>query len=377
MAHSADSTAAFPLYLHRASSNWCKTIRGRRYYFGKDKVAALEKWHKQKDDLLAGRKPSTDPEVVTIRFACNYCLTKKERLVESGELSRRQFADLKAMSDFLVEHFGANRSVASIGPDEFGELRKKMFARWAPSGLVSRIGNIKHIFRFAYDNDILKSPVKFGDQFKMPSKKMRRIARQKKGKRLFTAEDLRLIIAKANPHMKAFALLGLNAGLGNADIGKLTVDDIDLVRGWLDYPRPKTAVPRRAKLWPETCEAIQVARDNQPTSRSESTGKLLFLTRNRKAWSHHETTSCSISQGFRRLLRELDLYEQGKTFYALRHVFQTVGGEAKDHVALNYAMGHDDGSIANHYREAVSDERLEAVAATIYSWLFYSGGKAR
>ena len=79
MAHKANSTTTkCPLYLHEASGYWCKTVRGKRHYFGKDQAAAVERWHKQKDDLLAGRIPQSDDNAVTIAYACNYLLTLKK-----------------------------------------------------------------------------------------------------------------------------------------------------------------------------------------------------------------------------------------------------------------------------------------------------------
>jgi len=169
-ANSTASNADFPLYFHKGTKRWCKTIKGRRHYFGTDKKEAYDKWIREKDDLLAGVDPSERNEIVTLAFLCNYVLSRKQQRVDSGELSHRQFTDLKAMAGYLVEHFGRNRSVASIRPDDFAELRGKMFERWKPSGLVSRISNIKHIFNMGYKNDVLKQPVKFGDEFTIPSK---------------------------------------------------------------------------------------------------------------------------------------------------------------------------------------------------------------
>ena len=51
-------------------------------------------------------------------------------------------------------------------------------------------------------------------------------------------------------------------------------------------------------------------------------------------------------------------------------VFETIGGEARDQVAVDYIMGHVDTSMANAYRERISDERLSAVVEHVRKWLF-------
>jgi len=48
-------------------------------------------------------------------------------------------------------------------------------------------------------------------------------------------------------------------------------------------------------------------------------------------------------------------------------VFETVAGAAKDQVAVNVVMGHDDGSMANVYRQGISDERLIAVVNFVWT----------
>lgn len=364
------ATAEFPLYLHKASGHWCKTIRRKRHYFGKDRQAAFERWIKERDDLLAGRTPQKDGKVVTVAEVCNYCLTKKAQRVEDGDLSQRQFNDLKTMAEFLVEHFGRNRSVATITIEDWGALRRKMAKRWAPSGLVSRIGNIRHFFAFGYENDFIDRPMKYGDQFKLPSKKRRRKARAEKGKRLFTAAEIQKLLKHASPHLTAFLLLGINSGSGNADIAKLKHKDIDLTSGWLDCLRPKTHEPRRAKLWKETCDAIREAVENQPVSRRNDTRDLVFLTRLKQPWSNPNTSTCALAQAFRKLANEAGVYEPGKTFYALRHTFETVAADTKEQAAIDWAMGHEDGHIRSAYREEVSDESLERVADYMHEWLF-------
>jgi integrase len=64
------------------------------------------------------------------------------------------------------------------------------------------------------------------------------------------------------------------------------------------------------------------------------------------------------------------IHRAGLGFYALRHTFETIGGESRDQVAVNHVMGHADASMAGVYRERISDERLVAVVNHVHTWLF-------
>ena len=88
---------------------------------------------------------------------------------------------------------------------------------------------------------LIESPPKYGESFQRPSKKTIRQAKAKNGKKLFTADECRVLIDNARtPELKALILLGLNCGLGNSDCSKLPIEALSLDSGWLDYPRPKT-----------------------------------------------------------------------------------------------------------------------------------------
>ena len=65
---------------------WCKKIKGRFYYFGPDKDAALDRYVEVKNDLAAGREPRPKAGTLTLREPVNHFLSTKRDLVESGEL---------------------------------------------------------------------------------------------------------------------------------------------------------------------------------------------------------------------------------------------------------------------------------------------------
>ena len=67
----------FPLFLHQ-TGEYAKKVRGRMHYSGVDREAALAKWLKEKDHLLAGRTPPRDIDQLTLRDLANLFLNSKK-----------------------------------------------------------------------------------------------------------------------------------------------------------------------------------------------------------------------------------------------------------------------------------------------------------
>src|SRR5207249_3604231 len=173
--------------------------------------------------------------------------------------------------------------------------------------------------------------------------------------------------------MKAMVLLGINCGFGNADCGNLPLSALDLDAGWVDYPRPKTGIPRRCPLWPETVQAIKEALARRPEPKDAADAELVFVTKYGKGWAK-DTSTNPVSQETAKLLRRLHINgRKGLGFYTLRHVFRTVADEAKDQPAADYIMGHEIPHMSSVYRETISNARLKAVADHVRSWLFAEG----
>jgi integrase len=362
---------AFPLTAHPAGQ-WCKKIRGKIHYFGpwSDPDGALEKYERQKDALHAGRAPRPDTQALTVRGLCNAYLTHKQSLVDSGELSPRSWADYKESCDLLIAHFSRGRLVDDIGPEDFANLRGRMTKKWGPTRVGNVIQRVRGVFKFAVDNGLVCKPVVYGQGFKRPSRKTIRLQRAKKGPKLFTREEILTLLLFAPVHLEAMLLLGINAGLGNSDIGNLPLSVLDLERGWLDYPRPKTGIPRRCWLWPETVAAIKEAIAERPMPKELAHAGLVFITKYGKPW-FKETPDGPICKEMAKLLHSLGINgRKGIGFYTLRHSFRTVADEAKDQPAVDFVMGHEVPHMSSVYRETISDERLRAVAHHVRNWVF-------
>jgi integrase len=370
----------FPLFPH-ATGRWAKKIRGRFHYFGRwdDPDAALRKYLEQRDDLQAGRAPRLSAEGLTIRDLANRFLTSKQRLVQTEEIVQRTFNDYYVTCERLIGDFGQNRLVSDLASDDFERLRASISKSRGPVALGNEVQRIRTVFKFAFDSGLIPAPVRFGPSFRKPNKKTMRKARYANGPRMFEADELRQIIAAADMPLHAMILLGINGGLGQADLAAMPMAAADLGRAILEYPRQKTGIPRRIPLWPETVAALREALQTRPKPKLEADRQLVFITKYGYRWvrtNENGTSIDSVGWEFRKLLQRLELKRPKIGFYAMRHTFETIGGDAKDQIAVDHIMGHARDDMATVYRERISDERLRAVTEHVRTWLLNASGSA-
>jgi integrase len=375
----AKPSADFPLFAH-ANGCWAKKIRGRLHYFGtwcvrdtdRGAAAALAKYLAEKKALHAGRVPRPDPEDLTVKDLVNEFLNHKQERVDNGELSLRTWVEYKAACELLVEGFGKRRLVSDLAPEDFAALRNRMAQRWGPVRLGNVILLIRIIFKFAADNRLVAHPVYYGQAFRPPSVKTLRLHRASQGPKLFTAEEIRRLLGAAGVPLRAMLLLGINCGLGNTDCSSLPESALDLAAGFLDFPRPKTGMPRRCPLWPETVAALREALARRPAPNHPADSHLTFLTRYGGRWNKNRPYADNpVSHETAKLLRRLGINgRKGLNFYTLRHTFRTVADEMRDQPACDLIMGHEVPHMSSFYRERISDARLRAVTDYVRAWLF-------
>jgi integrase len=272
-------------------------------------------------------------------------------------------------TDRLVSTFAKTRLVADLAGEDFSGLRADLAKQYGPVRLGNEIQKVRTVFKYALGQGLIDKPVQLGDEFKKPSKRIMRQHRNKNGKRMFRAEELRKLLNAAGVPLKAMILLGINAGFGNADCGHLTQAALDLDGGWISFPRPKTGIERRCPLWPETVTALKAALAKRPTPKAKADGNLVFVTKYGRPWSSGGTSD-AVTLETGKLLRDLGLRRPGVSFYALRHTFRTIADATRDFPAVRLVMGHADDTIDDVYREGIDDSRLRAVAEHVRHWLF-------
>ncbi|TWT91659.1 tyrosine-type recombinase/integrase [Neorhodopirellula pilleata] len=390
----------YPLTPH-ASGKWCKKVRGKLHYFGSwdDPDGALNEWLAKQDTIRAGGDPNFGQGDHDIDWLVNEFLESKNQQKEQGDLSQRAFNDYFAACQRITEFFGKQRLLATIDAPDFGRFRASFPSTWGPSSINNAIARSSAVFNFAYNVGGVDRPIRFGPNFKRVSKKRQRLHRATKPQKLFTAAEVHKLVDEAPFQVRAMILLGLNAGYGNADCGRLLIPMIDFKRNWLEDLRTKTGIERAAWLWPETVDAIQYAIANRYPTAPSSLEDHVFITKRRQAWFHDDGSADPLSQAFARL-RDKVLVEpvvkklvesgadakkarkeqlaryNGVGFYALRHTFETIAGNSKDQVAVNHVMGHCDDSMAAVYREGIDQKRIKEVCQFVRKWWLAGKPKA-
>ncbi|MHB8969738.1 MAG: tyrosine-type recombinase/integrase [Pirellulaceae bacterium] len=361
---------AFPLWLHTATSQWAKKVRGRFYYFGTDQDSALAEYMRVKEDLEAGRIPKpADEDRVTLLRAVQVFLTHKTHQVATGELGSRSFDSYYDSCEAMLAYFGKTVFVDQLRPGDLLAYRHKLAKTRNATSIANEVTRVRTVFHFAFENGLIDRPVRFGE-FKRPAKSVMRRERAAKGIRMFEPAELRRILAEANPQVKAMVLLAVNCGFGNTDVTTLPHSAVDLAGGWISYPRPKTGVDRRCPLWPETVEALAVVLEKRKCPKDANHAGVFFISQRCEPWATGTRGSSGVTHEFRKILDKLQLYRKGLSFYTLRHVFQTIGDEIGDYLAVKRIMGHADSSISDIYRERFPDERLRKVVDHVRTWLF-------
>jgi integrase len=383
----------FPLSAH-GNGQWVKRIRGKLHYFGKwsDWQAALDLYEKQKSDLHAGRVPRVKRGSMTLRDLCNTFMKSKQRLREAGELSTRMFADYYQTCADLVEHFNRDRLAFDFDPEDWATFRAKRAKKpgaivakgskkYGPVALGNWVQRIRTIFKFGLDTGLLDAPMRFGTEFVKPKKKSVRKAKREAGPRMFQAGEVRDLLGAASVQMRPMIYLAINAGLGNTDCAMLKTSHIDFENGWLNFPRPKTEVDRRCRLWVETLEAIRQALTKRPLPKDPQHEGHVFITKYGQTWTREPKVfkgedgkdavtfgDNALAKEFGKLCKKLG-FNHSRGFYCLRHSFATVAGDSKDQIAVDRVMGHVDETMSGNYRESIDDSRLEAVADHVHNWL--------
>lgn len=360
----------FPLFIHKGRGYWCKTVLGKHHYFGKvaddpQGKEALKLWLYEKDWLLAGLEPPPyDPngeQSISVKYVCNRFIEAKEAKLEAGNLSQRTFDELKDTCKLIMTAIPASLEAKLLVPAHFNKVLAEINNRCkSPNTRGKFVGIVKQIFKYVYEAGLIDRPANMGAEFKKPPQIAYRQHENAKGDQSLTSDEVKLLLKHASVNMRAMLLLGLQAGFSNVELTELPRSAIK--GDWLEWPRAKTATKRRIPLWTETKQALVAA-----IKAGKPDGELVFY---RKGYRYSDRRY--VCQDFTATAKLAGV--ENHSFYDLRRTFQTVAENHSDNYdlpAIKAIMGHVSHSsdMSARYRQNISDERLQAVVASVRKWL--------
>lgn len=372
--------SGYPLYAH-ASGRWAKKVRGKTLFFGPwdDPEGALRNWNAWKDDLLVGRTPRDKTGALALRDLVNQYLNSKRRMVANGEMVERTWYDYHGACGRLIRYFGKERRVDDITAADFGQFKASLYkGGLGHVSVANEVRRTRGLFKWGYDAGLFQNMPRYGQEFKKPSARVLRLDKADRPTKLFTADEIRRMIdAAGTVTLQTMVYLGVNAALGNHDIDEIQVRHLDLEKGWLVFPRPKTGVTRRCKLWPETISALRAVLNGRPAPKDPADKDRVFVTRCGARFIRFEDGRRidAVHRIFAQLLRDLGIKRKGVSYYSLRHSFRTVCDGVDDRAA-GLVMGHTprENDMPTNYVHQVDDARIERVVRHVHEWLFGKDG---
>ena len=135
--------------------------------------------------------PRAKREGLTIKYLLNHFLTAKQARVDSGEILSQSWDEYHATCKLIEQAFGLDRFVDDLRVDDFQQLRSSMAKKWGPARLTNQIQRVRSVFKYAYENELINKPIRFGSEFRKPSAKTMRKERAKRGPRLYQPKELK------------------------------------------------------------------------------------------------------------------------------------------------------------------------------------------
>jgi site-specific recombinase XerD len=241
----------FPLTLH-STGQYCKKIKGKMYYFGKDKRQALERYLEQAAFLHNGktRMLKATNGNMTLRSLCSIYSQHQQAKAVSAEITIRHYADQSSCLKKFMSFIGQHRRINEISTLDLQNYKRKLKRAYSSEHRTNlHISIMKTMFHWARKNDVLDH---------IPNidavSSVRIIHKQRY---VFASEQIHRLFDSADVQMKAMIWLGLNCGFGCTNCAQLKWSDLDLTKGRVKLARRKTGVPRDLPLWSETIQSLE------------------------------------------------------------------------------------------------------------------------
>ncbi len=365
-------TKGFPLWPHKNGS-WCVVIDGERKAFGGWRTDpkgedALRRYNAFIDDQAGHVGDST----TTVRDVVNRYLSHQHRRVVAKEIGNRNYGDAMNALEAFAAAVGKSSRVVDLRPVRFSRYRRSLADYSAPT-IQRHIAHIKAAFRWAFDQELIIAPPRFGGDFKLGRVQSRR------RKLLFTPEQIVSLIDSASDGItRAMVRLGIECGFGNTDVAALRWDEIEIDKQLITLSRHKTGADRKCAISTDLVNDLKewkAVRDRriekakvpilEPDLVFSTLRGLRFVREipGEKPTDQPRTVD-SVSVAFDKLARnkaKIKTAGDRQGFYTLRRTHRTWTDELGDHHAAALVMGHKSNDVASIYVQHIDDQRLFAI----------------
>ncbi|MHC4187757.1 MAG: tyrosine-type recombinase/integrase, partial [Planctomycetota bacterium] len=343
----------FPLTLH-STGQYCKKIKGKMHYFGKDRRQALERYLEQAAFLHNGKAKmlSTTNGNMTLKSLCKIYLQHQQAKAASAEITVRHYADQSSCLRKFMSFIGQHRRINEISTLDLQNYRRKLKRAYNSAHRTNlSISIMKTMFHWARKNDVLDH---------IPNiDAVSSVKIIHKQRHVFTSEEIRRLFDFADIQMKAMIWLGLNCGFGCTDCAELKWSDLDLVNGRVKLARGKTGVSRDLPLWPETIQSFGKIPKSSKSVFYTSKDKPLIRTTyhiNKDGSTKYSNTNLVTSK-FCKLMKKAGIRApKGTGFYTLRRTAATIAARSGDPFAVQRLLGHADLKMATRYVQDFSKQ---------------------
>lgn len=407
------------LTYHKASGQWVKVWKGKKYYLGKgkktDRKSYLQAWQKW-IDISGHLNPSptnqTPPDApqasktrksqTSYRHPANTLYGQLERYLNHLEMKSKArhtkiqkvyqakigiqayltFLHIKPTTLLSLPHFTSQKLTGfykQLTRRITGE--HKRLTQISPYTANVYWTNTKAFIYYLYETEHLKDLPRI-----LVSGSLRCFPTKPPQKDTYSVVDIHKLLNACKDTtngrmMRLFILLALNCGFTQMDLAQLKVSDIAADFDRIIRDRTKTGIPTNHLLWKETKQLLQKHLDEtKPTD-------LLFISQQGKPlrWQRlrdGKFTNCNtIVARFDRLRKRTFDETQTKSFKHLRKTGATMITELSglnDPLSIvQQYLGHSPGSIAYRHYVNWNSNNLDSALRRLESIIFAGKGKEK
>jgi hypothetical protein len=147
----------FPLTLH-STGKYCKKIKGKMHYSGKDRKQALERYLEQAAFLHNGKTKmfKTTNGYMALKSLCKIYLQHRQAKAASAEITICHHADQSSCLNKFVSFIGQHRRINEISTLDLQNYKRKLKRTYNSAHRINlSISIMKTMFHWARKDDIL------------------------------------------------------------------------------------------------------------------------------------------------------------------------------------------------------------------------------